>query len=214
MTTTPLMPNGLNSWKTTSTMVAWARFAASIKAPLTASRLLMASGSQSNISSSRCRPRAFKPVVPLSIRSSTAPLLRRFTHVAIALTRCSEKISLMNKNLLHCRVRFHPLQEKNAFPAASERFGSVAKRCREHQRVPPRAPQSAPKRRAERRATPERADRGADSVTASFRDRPRRREAERAELSFHLQSIGEPLEWRWTHALGISDLHRLPSSAR
>src|SRR6266850_1853604 len=119
MTTTPLMPNGLNSWKTTSTMVAWARFAASTRAPLTASRLLMASGSQSNISSRRCRPRAFKPVVPLSIRSSTAPLLRRFISVAIT----HEKISLMQQNLFHCRVRFYPLQEKNAIPAARSAAG-------------------------------------------------------------------------------------------
>src|SRR5439155_10821994 len=29
-----------------------------------------------------------------------------------------EKISLLRQNLFHCRVRFHPLQEKNAFPAA------------------------------------------------------------------------------------------------
>src|SRR5262249_42564965 len=47
----------------------------------------------------------------------------------------SEKISLLNKNLFHCRVRFHPLQEKNAFPTGSEWFGSAAtsaaERCRE-----------------------------------------------------------------------------------
>src|SRR5437763_3292354 len=47
MTTTPEIPNGLNSWKTTSTMVACARFAASTRAPFTFSRLLMASVSRS-----------------------------------------------------------------------------------------------------------------------------------------------------------------------
>src|SRR6266850_3498111 len=95
-------------------MVAWARLAASTRAPLTASRLLMASGSQSNISSSRCRPKAFTPLIPLcSIRSSTAPLLRRFNHVAVS----HEKISLLTQNLFHCMVRSYPLQEKNAFLA-------------------------------------------------------------------------------------------------
>src|SRR6185295_3354084 len=58
MTTTPLMPNGLNSWKTTSTMVACARLAASTMDVFTVSRLLSASASQSNSSSSRCRPSA------------------------------------------------------------------------------------------------------------------------------------------------------------
>src|SRR5215813_8722146 len=77
MTTTPEIPNGLNSWKTTSTMVAWARFAASTRAPFTFSRLLMASESQSNNSSSRCRPRAFNPLTLLYPIPSTAPLLRR-----------------------------------------------------------------------------------------------------------------------------------------
>jgi len=66
-------------------------------------------------------------VDPLSIRSSTAPLLRRFIHVAITLI-AAEKISLINKNLFHCRVRFHPLQEKNAFPAASSALKSAARR--------------------------------------------------------------------------------------
>src|SRR5437879_6108411 len=95
MTTTPLIPKGLNSWKTTSTMVAWARFAASIRAPFTASRLLITSGSQSNNSTRRCRPRAFNPVALLSpIRSSTAPLLRR-----LPASPLDEQISLLPSNL-------------------------------------------------------------------------------------------------------------------
>src|SRR2546428_112039 len=95
MTTTPLIPKGLNSWKTTSTMVAWARFAASIRAPFTASRLLITSGSQSNNSTRRCRPRAFNPVALLSpIRSSTAPLLRR-----LPASPLDEKISLLHSKL-------------------------------------------------------------------------------------------------------------------
>src|SRR2546428_156475 len=95
MTTTPLIPKGLNSWTTTSTMVAWARFAASIRAPFTASRLLITSGSQSNNSTRRCRPRAFNPVALLSpIRSSTAPLLRR-----LPASPLDEKISLLHPKL-------------------------------------------------------------------------------------------------------------------
>src|SRR5262249_47962385 len=65
------------------------------------------------------------PFDPFIYRTSPAT----FHHVAITLTHVSEKISLINKNLFHCRVRFHPLQEKNAFPAASERFGSAAERA-------------------------------------------------------------------------------------
>src|SRR5919197_968610 len=96
MTTTPLMPKGLNSWKTTSTMVAWARFAASIRAPFTASRLLITSGSQSNNSTSRCRPRAFNPAALLSaIRSSTAPLLQR-----LPASPLDEKISCLHPKLV------------------------------------------------------------------------------------------------------------------
>src|SRR6266568_217391 len=77
MTTTPLIPNGLNSWKTTSTIVACARFAASMREPFTASRLLMESESQSNNSRSRCRPKAFNPAASFRLRPSTAPLLQR-----------------------------------------------------------------------------------------------------------------------------------------
>src|SRR5262249_24090592 len=58
MTTTPLMPNGLNSWNTSSTIVACARLAASTMDDFTRSTLLRASASQSNSSSSRCRPSA------------------------------------------------------------------------------------------------------------------------------------------------------------
>src|SRR5438132_580002 len=91
MTTTPLIPKGLNSWKTTSTMVAWARFAASIRAPFTASRLLITSGAQSNNSTRRCRPRASNPVALLApIRSSTAPLLRR--HLLVELFDCDPDV--------------------------------------------------------------------------------------------------------------------------
>src|SRR5438034_10924053 len=77
MTTTPLIPNGLNSWKTTSTIVACARFAASMRELFTASRLLMDSESQSNNSRSRCRPKAFNPAASFRLRPSTAPLLQR-----------------------------------------------------------------------------------------------------------------------------------------
>src|SRR5215467_3006456 len=77
MTTTPLIPNGLNSWKTTSTIVACARFAASMRELFTASRLLMDSESQSNNSRSRCRPKAFNPTSSFRLRPSTAPLLQR-----------------------------------------------------------------------------------------------------------------------------------------
>src|SRR2546430_13653357 len=114
MTTTPLMPKGLNSWKTTSTIVAWARFAASIRAPFTASRSLITSGSQSNNSTRRCRPRAFNPVALLSpIQSSTAPLLRR-----LPASPLDEKISRLHQNLFHCMARFFRLQEKNALSSA------------------------------------------------------------------------------------------------
>src|SRR5439155_22454419 len=134
MTTTPEIPNGLNSWKTTSTMVAWARFAASTSAPFTFSRLLMASESQSNNSSSRCRPRAFNLLTLLyPVRPSTAPLLRRVTR------RCSlhlraEKILRRDQTLFDCRVRFHPLQEKSA---ARRRF--CRRRDRRRARRPPGA---------------------------------------------------------------------------
>src|SRR5687767_8710979 len=85
MTTTPLTPNGLNSWKTTSTIVACARFAASTRAAFTDSRLLMASESQSNSSRSRCRPSAFNRMsLPFPIRPSTAPLLRRMLSSPLA----------------------------------------------------------------------------------------------------------------------------------
>src|SRR6266446_1925501 len=77
MTTTPLIPNGLNSWKTTSTIVACARFAASMRELFTASRLLMDSEAQSNNSRSRCRPKAFNPAASFRLRPSTAPLLQR-----------------------------------------------------------------------------------------------------------------------------------------
>src|SRR2546422_658269 len=92
-------------------MVAWARFAASIRAPFTASRLLITSGSQSNNSTRRCRPRAFNPVALLSpIRSSTAPLLRRPPASPL-----DEKISRLHQNLFHCMARYFRLQEKNTF---------------------------------------------------------------------------------------------------
>src|SRR5215831_16775949 len=116
MTTTPEIPNGLNSWKTTSTMVAWARFAASTRAPFTFSRLLMASESQSNNSSSRCRPRAFNPLILLCPCPSTAPLLRRATRRR-SLHYRAEKILRREQLLLDCRVRFRPLQEKTLFEA-------------------------------------------------------------------------------------------------
>src|SRR3989454_2737500 len=114
MTTTPEIPNGLNSWNRTPNLLAWARFGASTSAPFTFSRLLMASESQSNNSSSRCRPRAFNLLTLLyPVRPSTAPLLRRVTR------RCSlhlraEKILRRDQTLFDCRVRFHPLQEKSA----------------------------------------------------------------------------------------------------
>src|SRR5262247_3419486 len=137
MTTTPLMPNGLNSWKTTSTMVAWARFAASTRAPLTDSRLLMASRSQSNISSKRCRPRAFNPLVPLSpIRPSTAPLLRRS-----ALRRYrSKKFRFFYKTcftvwsvLTHCKKKTHfltPPTLPELLSARAEASGERGRRTR------------------------------------------------------------------------------------
>src|SRR6266511_309575 len=92
MTTTPLMPNGLNSWKTTSTMVACARLAASTMDAFTMSRQLMASGSQSNSSSSRCRPSA----CTLSLLSGVFS---------------AEKI--FGQNFAHCGAIFLALQEKS-----------------------------------------------------------------------------------------------------
>src|SRR5262249_16316409 len=131
MTTTPEIPNGLNSWKTTSTMVAWARFAASTRAPFTFSRLLMASESQSNNSSSRCRPRAFNPLILLCPIPSTAPLLRRATRRRSPHHR-AEKILRREQLLLDCRVRFRPLQEKNAVRST---FSSAEAGLRARQRL-------------------------------------------------------------------------------
>src|SRR5437867_253081 len=116
MTTTPEIPNGLNSWKTTSTMVACALFAASTSAPFTFSMLLMASESQSNNSSSRCRPRAFNPLTLLCpIRPSTAPLLRRAISPLFTTVSATKNFFLaVSENWIHCRGRFRALQEKNA----------------------------------------------------------------------------------------------------
>src|SRR5262249_30689843 len=92
MTTTPLMPNGLNSWKITSTMVACARLAASTMDVFTMSRLLMASGSQSNSSSNMCRPSA----CTLSL-----------------LPRCCLPRNFPGQNFVHCGPIFLALQAKS-----------------------------------------------------------------------------------------------------
>src|SRR6266540_1609157 len=117
MTTTPLTPKGLNSWKTTSTIVACARFAASISAPLTVSRLLMASRSQSNNSRSRCRPKAFNRAGLLS-----SPFIYRTSPATLSRRRCfSGKFFAAVENWIHCRVANLRLQEKNAVRAALAR---------------------------------------------------------------------------------------------
>src|SRR2546428_965498 len=122
MTTTPLIPKGLNSWNTTSTMVACARLAASTSAPFTASRLSMASGAQSNNSRSRCRPRAFNPVAsPFGACAIYRTSLGDTPCVALPLPltalaqprRGREKI-LLSKTFPHSRVRNFRLQENNA----------------------------------------------------------------------------------------------------
>src|SRR4029450_13850681 len=106
----------LNSWKATSTRVAWARFAASPRAPLTTSRLVMASESQSNNSRSRCRPSAFNPASLLwAIQPSTAPLCDAAS--CFASRSDGEKILRHRQNLFHCRFLTPPLQEKNAPPS-------------------------------------------------------------------------------------------------
>jgi hypothetical protein len=145
-------------------------------------------------------------VVPLSIRSSTAPLLRRFITSPLRFI-VSEKISLINKNLFHCRVRFHPLQEKNAFPAASSAVSRIAQRRSESRARPISAARSTHARRfdlsehfsgasaqhsnASERVSDvserfsgasERFDDGSRSASATLEAAPRRRSAASATL--------------------------------
>src|SRR5207245_10444560 len=61
-----------------------------------------------------------------------------------------EKISLLRQNLFHCRVRFHPLQEKNAFPAASSAAERAAERRNERGSRPSSAARSSRARRCRR----------------------------------------------------------------
>src|SRR5262245_31861830 len=97
-------------------MVAWARFAASTRTPLTTSKLVMASESQSNNSRSRCRPSAFNPASLLwAIQPSTAPLCDAAS--CFASRSDGEKILRHRQNLFHCRFLTPPLQEKNAPPS-------------------------------------------------------------------------------------------------
>src|SRR5437870_488014 len=95
MTTTPLIPNGLNSWKTTSTIVACARFAASMRELFTASRLLMDSESQSNNSRSRCRPKAFNQRPPFAF--DHLPHLSCNALIGVAVTRQKKLAAAKNK---------------------------------------------------------------------------------------------------------------------
>src|SRR6266850_6286508 len=113
MTTTPLTPKGLNSWKTTSTIVACARFAASISAPFTDSTLLMASRSQSNNSRSRYRPKAFNRASLLS-----SPIIYRTSPATFSLGAVAfrGKNLAATQKLIHCRGAILRLQEKNTSP--------------------------------------------------------------------------------------------------
>src|SRR5262245_13244116 len=95
MTTTPLMPNGLNSWKTTSTIVACARLAASTMDVFTVSRLLRASASQSNSSSSRCRPSACTLSLLSEFRLPAKILRACFLNVGPCFWHCKEKMAFL-----------------------------------------------------------------------------------------------------------------------
>src|SRR5574337_1579562 len=64
MTTTPLTPKGLNSWKEVSTMVALQAFAAQTRISLTTSALFSDSGLQPCSSTNRCFPSACNDLPP------------------------------------------------------------------------------------------------------------------------------------------------------
>src|SRR3990170_4781145 len=75
MTTTPLTPKGLNSWKATSTTVALQALAAATKISRTASTFLSNSGSHPYSSTKRCLPSALNelPPFPRAARSHLPP---------------------------------------------------------------------------------------------------------------------------------------------
>src|SRR5574337_452592 len=66
MTTTPLTPKGLNSWKEVSTMVALQAFAAQTRISLTTSAFFSNSGLQPCSSTNRCFPSACNDLPPLA----------------------------------------------------------------------------------------------------------------------------------------------------
>src|SRR5262245_56506616 len=146
MTTTPLIPNGLNSWKTTSTIVACARFAASMRELFTASRLLMDSESQSNNSRSRCRPKAFNPAASFRLRPSTAPLLqrahRRRCYAAKKLAAAKNKVTVGSRKV-DCKKKtrldtfFDPAPAKFAARSPASHV-ALAVGAERHERAGPR----------------------------------------------------------------------------
>src|SRR6266436_2227694 len=147
MTTTPLIPNGLNSWKTTSTIVACARFAASMRELFTASRLLMDSESQSNNSRSRCRPKAFNPAASFRLRPSTAPLLqrahRRRCYAAKKLAAAKIKVTVGSRKV-DCKKKtrldtfFGPAPAKFAARSPASHVALAAVGAERHERAGPR----------------------------------------------------------------------------
>src|SRR5262249_4534741 len=99
----------------------------------------------------------------------------------------SEKISLLNKNLFHCRVRFHPLQEKNAFPTRSELRSGVP---RARRAATERAAESTEERRGAFAASPN-PHRPPPERSAAPRSRPRRRAAAARACACRRQRGGE-----------------------
>src|SRR5712692_5235460 len=145
-------------------MVACARRAASTKICLTASRLLMASRSQSNNSRSRWRPRAFNPLTLLFPSGpSTALLLRRVLRHRFTTEKFpprGEKLTAKPSSCdaqAQCMVRFLRLQEKNASRKHLERVErgrfslAFIRRVAIVRKISPRAPHGSGARHDGRR---------------------------------------------------------------
>jgi hypothetical protein len=118
MTTTPLTPNGLNSWKTTSTIVACARLAASISA---LHGLDVVDGVQIAIEQLE------KQVSTQGVQSSRPPFVSdHLPHVSCDALHSVSSLSAArilppDQKLIHCRVAILRLQEKNTSPSLRRR---------------------------------------------------------------------------------------------
>ena len=77
MTTIPLMPKGLNSWKATSTIVAFASNAAFLSVSLTNSRFVRVLGLQSLNSNNRWVPNACNLFASFSARRTSSGIIAR-----------------------------------------------------------------------------------------------------------------------------------------